>query len=112
MNQIQGIPEIFNTSVTLFNLLVWIVFGLVVGAIAELFDPNPSFSGLLGTITLGILGAILGGFISNFIFHTPGITGLNLNSLIVAFIGALLLLIIRRLFIHNGGHIKTTTEHK
>lgn len=79
------------------NILSWIVFGLIVGLVANLLDYNPSSGGVLGSIILGILGAILGGFLGDLIFSV-GVTGFNLSSFIVAVAGALILLVISRAF--------------
>ncbi len=77
------------------NILAWIVFGLIVGIIANVVDPRPAYGGIIGAIVLGILGALVGGFLSSLLFGV-GITGFNLSSLIVAVLGALLLLLIAR----------------
>lgn len=79
------------------NILAWIVFGLVVGIIANYIDPQPARGGVLGTILLGVLGALLGGFLGDLIFGM-GVTGFNLSSFIVAVIGSLILLAISRAF--------------
>lgn len=77
------------------NILAWIVFGLIVGIIANYIDPRPAYGGILGAIVLGILGALVGGFLSSLVFGV-GISGFNLPSLIIAVLGALLLLLIAR----------------
>lgn len=79
------------------NILSWIVFGLIVGAIAHYLDPRPAQGGLLGTTLLGVLGALLGGFLGDLLFGV-GVTGFNLSSFIVAVIGALILLFVSRSF--------------
>lgn len=79
------------------NIISWIVFGLIVGIIANLIDPYPSKGGMLGSIILGILGAILGGILGSIIFGI-GITGFNLPSLALAVLGALLLMFVERAF--------------
>ena len=79
------------------NILAWILFGLIVGWIANVIDPTPARGGLLGTILLGILGALLGGFLGNLIFGV-GVNGFDLSSFIVAVIGSLILLSVGRSF--------------
>lgn len=79
------------------NILFWIIFGLIVGVVANIIDPHPARGGLLGSIILGILGAVLGGILGNIIFGI-GITGFNFPSIAVAVLGALLLLFIERAF--------------
>lgn len=77
------------------NILTWIVFGLIVGVIANALDPRPAQGGLGGAILLGIVGALVGGFLSNLIVGVD-VTGFNLSSLVVAVLGSLLLLFIGR----------------
>lgn len=77
------------------SIIAWIVFGLIVGIIANIIDPKPAQGGLLGTIILGILGALIGGFLGSLLFGV-GVSGFNLSSFIVAVIGALVLLFIGR----------------
>lgn len=76
------------------NILLWIILGAVAGWIASII--MKSAHGLLEDIILGIIGAFLGGFIMNLIGQT-GITGFNLYSLIVAVIGAVVLILLGRL---------------
>ena len=78
------------------SLLVWIIFGLVVGIIANALDPRPAYGGILGAIILGILGAVIGGFLGDILLGV-GVSGLNLPSFFVAIAGALILLAIGRM---------------
>lgn len=73
------------------NFLTWILFGVIVGIIANMVDPRPQEGGIIGSIILGVLGSLLGGFISNLIFGV-GISGFDLQSLFIAIVGALILL--------------------
>lgn len=77
------------------NILAWVVFGLIAGAVANLIDPRPAQGGLLGSIVLGILGALVGGFLANLFFGLE-VTGFNFPSFIVAILGSLLLLFLGR----------------
>ena len=45
------------------SILLWVVFGLIVGSIANFIDPRESQGGLLGSITLGIVGSVVGGIL-------------------------------------------------
>jgi uncharacterized membrane protein YeaQ/YmgE (transglycosylase-associated protein family) len=76
------------------DILVWIVFGAIAGWIAGLI--MKSSHGIIEDIILGIIGAFLGGFIMNF-FGQAGVTGFNFYSLIVAVIGAIVLIALGRL---------------
>ncbi|RJP46450.1 MAG: GlsB/YeaQ/YmgE family stress response membrane protein [Armatimonadetes bacterium] len=77
------------------NILAWILFGLIVGAVAYYLDPRASSGGILGTMVLGVLGALLGGFLGDLLFGVP-VTGFNLSSFLVAIVGALILLWVGR----------------
>ena len=85
-----------------FNILLWALFGLIAGAVAQFImpgkDPGQSADprGILITIGLGIAGAMLGGFLGSNLFGWD-ITGFNLSSLGIAIAGGLLLLILYRM---------------
>jgi len=73
------------------SLLVWIVLGLIAGFIASKLV-NKSGEGMLLDILLGIVGAVLGGWLFN-AFGMQGVTGLNVYSVAVAVIGATVFLV-------------------
>lgn len=75
----------------LINLILWIVLGAIAGWLASLIMGRNAQMGLLANIIVGIVGALIGGFIMNF-FDQSGTTGFNLWSLLVATLGAILLL--------------------
>jgi uncharacterized membrane protein YeaQ/YmgE (transglycosylase-associated protein family) len=75
------------------NILLWIVFGALAGWIASIIMKSPN--GALMDIVIGIVGAVLGGWIMNF-FGQAGVTGFNIYSFIVAIIGAIILIAIVR----------------
>lgn len=79
------------------SILAWIVLGGLAGWIASMFAGNNAEQGITGNIIVGILGAFIGGFLFN-VLGGEGVTGFNLWSLIVAVIGATLLLFIVRGF--------------
>ncbi len=74
------------------SIIVWIVFGLIAGFIASKIV-NKSGEGLLLDILLGIVGAVVGGYIFAFFGHV-GVTGFNLYSLFVAVVGAIVVLLV------------------
>jgi uncharacterized membrane protein YeaQ/YmgE (transglycosylase-associated protein family) len=82
------------------DILFWVVFGLIAGSLANVIDPAPSKGGILGSIVLGIVGAIVGGYLGQAIFGV-GVNGFNLSSFIVAVAGALLVLMVGRMFTRN-----------
>ena len=77
------------------DITSWILFGLAAGVIANIIDPRPAEGGLLGAVILGVLGALVGGFLANSIFGV-GVTGFNLTSFVLAVLGSLLLLFVGR----------------
>jgi uncharacterized membrane protein YeaQ/YmgE (transglycosylase-associated protein family) len=74
------------------SFLAWIVLGLVAGFIGSKIV-NKTGEGILLDIVLGIVGAVAGGWLFN-TFGAAGVTGLNLYSLLVAVVGAVLLLVV------------------
>jgi uncharacterized membrane protein YeaQ/YmgE (transglycosylase-associated protein family) len=74
------------------SYLAWIVLGLVAGFIGSKIV-NKTGEGILLDIVLGIVGAVVGGWLFN-TFGAAGVTGLNLYSLLVAVIGAVVLLVV------------------
>jgi len=74
------------------SIIGWIVLGLIAGFIASKFV-NKRGEGFFGDVVLGIIGAVVGGFLFT-TFGEPGVTGLNLYSLVVAVVGAVVVLVI------------------
>ena len=75
------------------EILLWIVFGAIVGWVASMV--MGSDGGLVWDIGVGIVGAVIGGFIMNF-FGESGVSGFNLYSFLVALLGACVLIAIVR----------------
>ena len=73
------------------GIISWLVLGLIAGFIGSKIV-NKSGQGLWLDIALGIVGAIVGGFLFSGVFGVEGITGLNVWSLIVAIIGSVVVL--------------------
>ncbi len=87
------------------NVISWIMVGLISGWSAGMFIRRGSF-GLAGDIIVGIVGGFLGGFIENTFPRTGTPTsGLSLDSILVAFIGAVALLIVLRVLSHGPKNI-------
>lgn len=86
----------------LTTVLAWIIIGGAAGWLASLVVRGAGY-GLVGDIAVGIIGALIAGFLSQALFGGPGFTGFNLTSLIVAFIGACILLLLLRL-VARGTH--------
>jgi len=76
------------------------VLGALAGFIANLI--MGSREGLIMMVVLGIVGAVVGGFIAGTVFHVADVTGLNLESLVVAVFGAIVVIFVARLFMSRG----------
>lgn len=81
------------------SILAWLLLGLIAGFIASKLV-NRSGSGVLLDIVLGIVGAFVGGWLFNQ-FGNSGVSGLNLYSLLVATIGAIVVLAIYHLIFNR-----------
>jgi uncharacterized membrane protein YeaQ/YmgE (transglycosylase-associated protein family) len=83
---------------TKMGLLTWIIVGAIAGWLAGKVTKGSGF-GLLGDIVVGILGAFAGGWLAGTFFNVPNaISGFNLTTIIVAFLGAVVVLFVVRLF--------------
>jgi uncharacterized membrane protein YeaQ/YmgE (transglycosylase-associated protein family) len=77
------------------GILTWIVVGLIAGLLAKFVMPGPDPGGIIVTILIGIVGAFIGGFITSTLIGV-GVTGLNISTILVATLGAIILLAIYR----------------
>jgi uncharacterized membrane protein YeaQ/YmgE (transglycosylase-associated protein family) len=84
------------------GILSWVLFGLVAGAVAKLILPGKDPGGVIVTILIGVIGGFLGGWLSS-LFGGRGITGFNVASFAWAVVGALVLLLLYRLFLRHRG---------
>ena len=77
------------------NIIFWIVFGGIAGALAKFIMPGKNEpQGCILTIILGIVGSLVGGFVGNMLWGSTGVTGFNPKSFALAVGGALLVLFI------------------
>jgi uncharacterized membrane protein YeaQ/YmgE (transglycosylase-associated protein family) len=83
------------------GILAWILFGLIAGAIAKFIMPGKDPGGCLGTAVIGILGAVIGGFVGTQVLNVGSVTGFNLRSFGIAILGSILLLTLYRLFLER-----------
>lgn len=79
------------------GLLLWIIFGALVGWIASIIMGTNKEQGGLANIGIGIVGAIIGGFVARLLGYN-GVTGFNVLSFIIALVGSILLIMIVRMF--------------
>jgi uncharacterized membrane protein YeaQ/YmgE (transglycosylase-associated protein family) len=73
------------------GIISWIILGLIAGALAKWLMPGKDPGGILVTILIGIAGALVGGFIAS-LLGIGGVAGFSLGSIVIATLGAVLLL--------------------
>jgi uncharacterized membrane protein YeaQ/YmgE (transglycosylase-associated protein family) len=78
------------------GILSWILLGLVAGALAKFIMPGKDPGGFFVTIIIGIVGAVLGGFLGKFV-GLGNVESFDLGGIFIATVGSILLLIIYRL---------------
>ena len=81
------------------GILSWIVLGAIAGFLANMIVGGRE--GLIGTIILGIVGAIVGGYIASAVFHKGDVSGINIESIVIAVLGAILVLFVWRAVTRN-----------
>lgn len=84
----------------IINLIIWLVIGFVAGYLAKLIMPGPDGGGVILTTILGIVGAMVGGFVGSLLFGertNANDSPLNLLSFVMAVVGAIVVLAIYRL---------------
>jgi len=80
------------------GLLAWIVVGLIAGWLASQVMRGGGY-GLIGDVILGAVGAVIGGFLAATFLHMPDpVNGINATSVLVAFVGAVILVAVLRTF--------------
>ena len=79
------------------GILAWLVVGLIAGWLASMVMRGGGY-GLIGDIIVGIVGAVIGGFLAATLLKIPdAVNGINVTSILVAFVGAVILIAILRL---------------
>ncbi|HWT06932.1 MAG TPA: GlsB/YeaQ/YmgE family stress response membrane protein [Xanthomonadales bacterium] len=79
------------------GLIYFLIVGLIAGFLAKYVVPGEGPGGILGDIIIGVIGAFIGGWVFTKILGQPGLEGFSLWSILVAFVGAVILLFIMRL---------------
>ena len=85
------------------GILAWILLGLVAGALAKVIMPGQQGGGIILTIVLGVVGALVGGFLGTYVFGFGDISGFNLRSIAIAVGGAILVLLLYGLVARRRG---------
>ena len=83
------------------GIISWILLGLIAGALAKFIMPGRDPGGIIVTILIGIAGAIVGGFLGSFI-GLGRVESFDLGGIFIATVGAIILLILYRLFIRRA----------
>ncbi len=85
------------------SIFAWIIVGLIAGFLARavLPGPEPGPGGVIGDLLAGIVGALVGGWIFRGL-HLGTLTGINFMSILIAFIGAIIFLLIWRALARAG----------
>lgn len=79
------------------GLLAWIIVGIIAGWLAGLVMKGKGF-GLVGNIVVGVIGALIGGWLAGAIFNiNNAISGVNVTTIVVAVLGAIVVLSVARL---------------
>ena len=80
------------------GILAWIVVGLIAGWLASQVMRGGGY-GLIGDIIVGVVGAVIGGFLAATFLNMPdAVNGINVTSILVAFVGAVILIAVLRPF--------------
>ena len=82
------------------DILLWVVFGALVGWVASIIMKTDEEQGALMNIVVGIVGAFIGGLLMNTLGQS-GVTGFNFYSVFVALLGSVVLLWLYRTFTHR-----------
>ena len=81
------------------GILSWIIVGLIAGALAKFIMPGKDPGGILVTMLIGVVGAVIGGFVVGLVVPGDLISGINITTIIVATLGAIILLAIYRWYV-------------
>jgi uncharacterized membrane protein YeaQ/YmgE (transglycosylase-associated protein family) len=76
------------------GILVWLLLGLVAGALAKFIMPGRQGGGVILTVVLGVIGAIVGGLLGTYVLGFGDISGFDVRSIAIAVGGALLVLFV------------------
>ena len=85
------------------GIIAWIVLGAIAGFITNLIMGGGE--GVILTVVLGIVGAVVGGYLAGTVFKVADVTGINVESIVVAVVGAIIVVAVYRMI---GGRRTTT----
>ena len=90
-----------NLNQRCMGIILWTILGALAGWVASIIMRTNAEQGIVGNIVVGVIGAVLGGFIMNLVGQMP-VTGFNIYSFLVALLGAVILLAIVKAVRGNG----------
>src|ERR1700675_3984666 len=79
---------------SLMGIIAWIVLGAIAGYLAGMLVKGDEGLGVIGHIVLGIIGALVGGFLAGTVLKVADVTGINIESIVVAVIGAIITVVV------------------
>jgi len=77
------------------GIIAWIILGAIAGFITNLIMGGKE--GVIATVILGIIGAVVGGFLAGSVLKVADVTGINVESIVVAVIGAVIVVLVYRM---------------
>ena len=83
------------------SIIAWLLVGLVAGWIANMLMSSGA-GGLLADLLIGIVGAIVGGFLASLLFNGDYVTGFNFQTILVSIVGAIVVIAGYRLLTHQA----------
>ena len=86
------------------GIISWIVLGAIAGFLANLLVGGSE--GLIGTVILGIIGAVVGGYLAQAVLHKGDVTGVNIESIVIAVVGAIIVLFVRPQLMASPGGLR------
>jgi uncharacterized membrane protein YeaQ/YmgE (transglycosylase-associated protein family) len=94
------VSQVKQSKEDVMGIIAWLVLGLISGFVASNIV-NKSGEGMVMDIVLGIIGAVVGGFLFNQFFGVAGVTGFNLYSMFVAIVGAVVVLLVYHMLVRR-----------
>lgn len=85
------------------SIVSWLVVGLVAGYLAGMFVKGDEGLGVIGHLLLGVVGALVGGFIANQVLGADYTAGINIATIVVATIGAVIAVVAYKMLLGRGG---------
>jgi len=89
----------------LLSIIAWLVVGAIAGWLAGLLVPGDEGYGVIGTIIAGIVGALVGGFLLGLLTNSDWTTGINIETIVAAVVGAVLVVVVWKSLMRRGAAV-------